>query len=209
VTGRIGASALLHLISHIISEFAFDQLRTKEQLGYIVHTSTVKIGVTLGMRIIVQSSDKDASYLDERIESFLEGFRELLASMSADILSSNIKAVIELLLERPKNLQKETSRFWGEINSGSYLFDRNEKEADFLRSVTLQDASDFFCMFISPLSTVRTKFSSQFFGARQPYPLSTPAGVTLIRNHIAFKRSMPLLEVVDNSEVVALATRVE
>lgn len=35
---KIGDEAMLELLSHLISEPAFDQLRTKEQLGYIVHT---------------------------------------------------------------------------------------------------------------------------------------------------------------------------
>ena len=35
---KIGDEAMLELLAHLISEPAFDQLRTKEQLGYIVHT---------------------------------------------------------------------------------------------------------------------------------------------------------------------------
>ena len=38
---KIGDEAMLELLAHLISEPAFDQLRTKEQLGYIVHTGSL------------------------------------------------------------------------------------------------------------------------------------------------------------------------
>jgi insulysin len=37
----VRAEAMLELLSHMMSEPAFDQLRTKEQLGYIVFTGTI------------------------------------------------------------------------------------------------------------------------------------------------------------------------
>ena len=202
--GHIGKSALLHLLCHMLSEPAFDQLRTKEQLGYIVHTATVKFTDYIGMRVIVQSNSKGADYLDERIESFLEGYKETLNSISSEDLASNIKAVKESLTEKPKSLQKETNHFWSEINSGSYLFNRNIKEAKFLETVKLEDLVDFFDTFISPVSTTRVKFSSQFYGSDQEYPKVMPDGVQLIENPTSFKRSMPLLPCISNADLLKL-----
>lgn len=55
-----------------MSEPAFDQLRTKEQLGYIVFTGLKRLNQQyLALHMIVQSSHKDADYLDGRVESFL------------------------------------------------------------------------------------------------------------------------------------------
>jgi len=66
--GRICDEALLELLAHLISEPAFDQLRTKEQLGYIVFTTVMKSGHFMGLRMIVQSSHKDPVYLNQRVE---------------------------------------------------------------------------------------------------------------------------------------------
>ena len=56
-----------------MSEPAFDQLRTKEQLGYIVFTGLKRLNQQyLALHMIVQSSHKDADYLDGRVESFLQ-----------------------------------------------------------------------------------------------------------------------------------------
>jgi secreted Zn-dependent insulinase-like peptidase len=35
---------VLSLLAHLLTEPLFDQLRTKEQLGYIVHTSPTTVG---------------------------------------------------------------------------------------------------------------------------------------------------------------------
>lgn len=41
----LAINATLELLEHIISEPFFDQLRTKEQLGYLVHASSTQVGL--------------------------------------------------------------------------------------------------------------------------------------------------------------------
>ena len=48
----IREESILELLSHLLYEPSFDQLRTKEQLGYIVNTSSTTIAQHLYLRII-------------------------------------------------------------------------------------------------------------------------------------------------------------
>lgn len=90
-----------------MSEPAFDQLRTKEQLGYIVFTGIKRLNQQyLALHLIVQSSHKDADYLDGRVEDFLLQYRAQLTSMPAEDFAANIAAVIEKLVEKPKNIDR-------------------------------------------------------------------------------------------------------
>jgi insulysin len=90
-----------------MSEPAFDQLRTKEQLGYIVFTSIKRLNQQhLALHIMVQSSHKDADYLDGRIESFLCQYRAMLLAMPQKEFQENVAAVIEKLVEKPKNIDE-------------------------------------------------------------------------------------------------------
>jgi insulysin len=90
-----------------IKEAAFDQLRTKEQLGYIVFSSVKRIAQNiLALSIIVQSSHKDPMFLDSRIEDFLLNYRETLVSMTNEKLQIFVQALVEKLLEKPKNLDQ-------------------------------------------------------------------------------------------------------
>jgi insulysin len=93
-----------------MSEPAFDQLRTKEQLGYIVFTGLKRLNQQyLSLHIIVQSSHKDTAYLDERVESFLALYRELLSALTEEAFGEYVTAVIEKLVEKPKNIDEVSS----------------------------------------------------------------------------------------------------
>lgn len=101
----IAKSAMLSLVAHLLSEPAFDQLRTKEQLGYIVHASASRVSHANCLRFIVQSNHKDPVYLDGRVESFiLQYVNEALPSLTAEAFAENVAAVIANLVEKPKNL---------------------------------------------------------------------------------------------------------
>lgn len=56
--------------------------------------------------MIVQSSHKDPVFLDGRIEEFLATYRQTIAEMSEEKLKTFVDAVIEKLLEKPKNLDQ-------------------------------------------------------------------------------------------------------
>lgn len=43
-------------------------------------------------------------------------------------LQSNVGALIDMKLEKYKNLREESSFFWGEISEGTLKFDRKEAE---------------------------------------------------------------------------------
>lgn len=159
----------LALLSQLAHQPAFDTLRTKEQLGYIVFSGS-RAGVsTMGFRIIVQSA-KSASHLESRIEAFLDTFREYLEQMSEDDFAQHRRSLIAKKQEKPKNLHEESSRFWRTIGDGFYDFDRRQVDVSTLENVTKQDIIDLYMQHIHPSSATRRKFSihldSQVEGAK-------------------------------------------
>lgn len=117
---------MLSLLVHLIHEPAFDQLRTQEQLGYVVSTSTSVAASAMALGIKIQST-RAPWFLEERVEAFLEQFRDTLAGMSQEDFEAKKDGLIVKLLERPKNLYEETNWFWRQIREGYY---------DFLRSMS-------------------------------------------------------------------------
>lgn len=67
-------NALLELFCHFVDEPCFDQLRTKEQLGYIVSSGGRRSRGVQGYRIIVQSA-RDLDHVNQRIELFIDSIR--------------------------------------------------------------------------------------------------------------------------------------
>jgi insulysin len=60
--------------------------------------------------------------------------------MTEQEYQTRVQALIDKILEKPKNLSQETSRYWGQINSGYYDFEQGKKEK---RSFFFNDLSLF------------------------------------------------------------------
>lgn len=91
------------LFCQLINEPCFDTLRTKEQLGYLVHSSgRGSIGMT-GFRISIQS-EREASYLEDRIDNFLKAFEKYLEDLAPDQFHRERASLTNRLKEDYKNL---------------------------------------------------------------------------------------------------------
>jgi insulysin len=113
------------LMDQMTHERAFDQLRTKEQLGYIVW-SGYRVGeTTMAYRIIIQS-EKTPEYLESRIDAFLESYEETIREMSDSVFEGHKRSLIIKRLEKLKNLTQESSRLWSHIDNEYFDFELGE-----------------------------------------------------------------------------------
>lgn len=115
--------AKLMLLAQMADEPAFDQLRTKEQLGYVVFSGTCIHNTWAGYRILIQS-EKDPSYLEKRIDAFLTNFGKSIEEMSETEFEGHRRSLINKRLEKLKNLTQETNRFWGHVMSECFDFEQ-------------------------------------------------------------------------------------
>ncbi|KAL5743842.1 hypothetical protein ACOSQ2_026958 [Xanthoceras sorbifolium] len=138
----------LQLFALIAKQPAFHQLRSVEQLGYITVLMQRNDSGIHGVQVIIQSSVKGPRDIDTRVESFLKMFETQLYEMSDDQFKSNVSALIDMKLEKHKNLREESGFYWREISDGTLKFDRKEVEVAALRQLTQQDLIDFFNEYI-------------------------------------------------------------
>lgn len=110
------------LLDQIAHEPGFDQLRTKEQLGYIVFTSLRTFATTCGFRLLIQS-ERTPEYLDSRMEAFLVQLGEIIDNMSDADFEGHKRSLILKRLEKPKNLDQESTRHWTQISGEYYDFE--------------------------------------------------------------------------------------
>uniref|UniRef100_A0A8D3BRX4 Insulin-degrading enzyme n=1 Tax=Scophthalmus maximus TaxID=52904 RepID=A0A8D3BRX4_SCOMX len=117
---------LLELFCQIISEPCFNTLRTKEQLGYIVFSGPRRANGVQGLRFIIQS-EKAPHYLESRVEAFLCTMEKAVEEMNDEAFQKHIQALAIRRLDKPKKLSAECAKYWGEIISQQYNFDRGEE----------------------------------------------------------------------------------
>ena len=106
------------------------QLRTVEQLGYLVWCGARHDAGVVGLRVIIQSATHEPRHLDSRIEEFFTTVPEMLSTMGADEFATYRRALLDLKLQKDKTLRQETSRYWSEIPHGTLDFERSQKDAE-------------------------------------------------------------------------------
>ncbi|XP_063900735.1 insulin-degrading enzyme-like [Zophobas morio] len=138
------ASVLLELLSQFTQENFFHQLRTNEQLGYIVHaTSVLQPSGILGMRFVVQS-EKPPYYLQSRVDNFLRHTKEELESLTAEEFQKGVDTLTKMKMEKFKNLNQEASLYWLEIIGDHYEFDKAERDIEELKKISKCDLIKFY-----------------------------------------------------------------
>ncbi|KAA8642913.1 hypothetical protein EYZ11_009044 [Aspergillus tanneri] len=150
--------AKLLLFAQMTDEPAFDQLRSKEQLGYVVWSGARYSATTVGYRVIIQS-ERTAQYLESRIDSFLRNFGQVLEDMSDEEFEGHKRSIVNKRLEKLKNLSSETTRFWTHIGSEYFDFLQNECDAAGVKALAKSELIQFYQHYIDPDSSTRGKVS--------------------------------------------------
>lgn len=119
----VPSRARLSLVAQIMQEPCFDQLRTKEQLGYLVFSGIRKQIANMGLRFIIQS-EKDTIYLENRIEEFLDSLKTIIENLSDKEYEAHVNSLIADKLEKDKNMGQEGIRYWSEIQYSTYDFEQ-------------------------------------------------------------------------------------
>ncbi|XVF46119.1 hypothetical protein PTKIN_Ptkin03bG0001100 [Pterospermum kingtungense] len=113
--------ALIDLFDEIVEEPLFNQLRTKEQLGYVVECSPRVTYRVYGFCFCVQSSKYSPVYLQERTDNFINSLEELLGGLDDESFESYRSGLTAKLLEKDPSLSYETNRFWNQIIDNRYM----------------------------------------------------------------------------------------
>ena len=131
--------AIVDLIASMAYNSAYNQLRTKEQLGYIVSAFTRRVaGGSWGLTVVVQSSVATPLKLEERIQEWLKVFRKELEEMDPQLIAMEAQGIVAQYREGDTKLSQEVSAAWNEISATEGFnermttpaFDRLERLSD-------------------------------------------------------------------------------
>uniref|UniRef100_A0A673X2A1 Insulin-degrading enzyme n=1 Tax=Salmo trutta TaxID=8032 RepID=A0A673X2A1_SALTR len=198
---------LLELFCQIISEPCFNTLRTKEQLGYIVFSGPRRANGVQGLRFIIQS-EKAPHYLESRVEAFLKAMEMSVEEMNDEAFQKHIQALAIRRLDKPKKLAAECAKYWGEIISQQYNFDRDNIEVAYLKTLTKENIIQFYRDLLAVDAPKRHKVSVHVLSREMDscpvvgeFPAQNDVNLvpapslpqpTLVQDMTEFKRSLPL-----------------
>ncbi|XP_050230326.1 insulin-degrading enzyme-like 1, peroxisomal [Mercurialis annua] len=188
----------LQLFALIAKQPAFHQLRSVEQLGYITVLMPRTDSGIRGLQFIIQSTVKGPGQIDLRVEAFLKMFETKLYEMTNEDFKNNVTTLIDMKLEKHKNLREESGFYWREISDGTLKFDRINSEVAVLRQLTQQEFIDFFNENIKIGSSQKKILSVRVYGSPHLSEYSSdknealPPNSVLIDDIFSFKRTQSL-----------------
>ncbi|XP_024039654.1 nardilysin-like isoform X2 [Citrus clementina] len=156
--------ALIDLFDEILEEPFFNQLRTKEQLGYVVECSPRVTYRVLGFCFCIQSSKYNPIYLQERIDNFISGLDELLEGLDDESFENYRSGLMAKLLEKDPSLTYESNRFWNQITDKRYMFDQSQKEAEDLKSIKKNDVISWYKTYLQQWSPKCRRLAVRVWG---------------------------------------------
>ncbi len=179
-------SVTLDMIQQILEKPFYHQLRTIEQLGYLVWSGFRQSNKVEGFYFIIQSGVKDPVYLQGRIENFLAEYLKEIKGLTSKEFNQFRKALIAKRMEAPKNLGEETFRYWSEISTKSYDFGHLDKEISMLKKITKKDVINMYQEIFLDSESER-KIAIQAFGKKHRLKSVNGAKITDVKS---FKSKM-------------------
>lgn len=117
----------------------YQQLRTEQQLGYIVNAGYSPLLEAPGIALMVQSPDVDSETIAERMDAFLEESSQRLEQLDEEALAPYRQAVHDQLRQRDTSLTGVINRYWQATALEEVNFERREQLAKLALDVSLKD----------------------------------------------------------------------
>lgn len=200
-SGDFAKDVCLELLSEILNKPAFHELRTVQQLGYMIFLGLQDVERFSGLFVIIQSTVADPDVLLERIDNFLQDVRvSMLEEMTAEVLQDFVSALVASKAEPEQTLRSRTNRFAAEIKSGFMCFDRNQREIEALKVLKKDDVLEMFDEFLAKDGKGVRRIVSQVYGNQHPFASrkELPKNAMEVKDHVQFRRTHPLSAAIGN-----------
>ena len=105
--------AAAQVIAAVIGDPFYSELRTRQQLGYIVQGTAIEDERQTSTLFVIQSGDYPADVLQQRAEAFIQTLPRVLAELPDEAWATVVAGVRERLLERDKSIAARARRLFG------------------------------------------------------------------------------------------------
>ena len=129
----------LLVIDNLMQPQFYNELRTSQQLGYIVNSGMTLLEKTLGLIFMVQSGEYDAEILEKRIDVFLLKFFESLKELPEAEFTKIKKSVLHSKLQKSTSVSGEAERLFTIAFERNAEFDLNSESIKAIEKLKMED----------------------------------------------------------------------
>jgi insulysin len=123
------------IISQALKQPFFTEMRTNQQLGYIVWSSNLNRDENHYLYFAIQSGEYSADELNHHADKFIKTCPALLNSISDDMFEQLRESSIENLEQKPKSISERSTKLTNLIFEHNAEFDRDEKTISAIKNV--------------------------------------------------------------------------
>lgn len=131
--------AQLVVLNAFLDKAFFAQLRTQDQLGYVVQSMPYVVDDVPGYIMLVQSSNSDLVKIKSRLDKFRNDYVAELKDMDPANIETTKQALIANVMQKPTDFYKEASLYINEFINAKYAFDWRDRHLTALKMVTKDD----------------------------------------------------------------------
>lgn len=166
------ARAAAQLISAVIGDPFMSELRTRQQLGYIVQAQAFEDERQTVAMFLIQSGDYPADLQEQRADAFIATLPALLRSLPADEWAAVVDGVRSRLQERDKSIAERAQRLFGLAYGKRGDWARNQATLQALDGLGQAEVGAILERALAP----QTRQMRSLLGfARQHQPTTAPA----------------------------------
>ena len=162
------------VLGNFVAEPFYGELRTHQQLGYIVSASTGQDEHTSVAYFIIQSGEHPADEVEARAEAFIAQLPDMLGKLSGAEWQTLVGAASDKLKEKDKTIAERAGRLFVLAYDRSADWSENEATLAALGHLTKERTREILAAALTP-ATARSRTYLGF--ARQHEP-ATPPKVT-------------------------------
>ncbi|MDN3610627.1 insulinase family protein [Vibrio ostreicida] len=153
--------ALYSLANHLMSATFFNEIRTKQQLGYMVGTGNMPLNRHPGLVLYVQSPNAAPVELIQSIDEFLNAFYMILLELNDYQWHSTKRGLWNQIATPDTTLRGRAQRLWVSIGNKDSQFNQKEKVLEALKKLTRADMIRFIVTQLKPRTANRLIMHTQ------------------------------------------------
>lgn len=142
-TTRARDLACFTLANHIMSSTFFHELRTRQQLGYVVGAGNLPLNRHPGLIFYIQSPVAGPQILLDAVEEFIDLFPLAMLELTARQWQDSKAGLQAQLSERDANLRSRGQRLWVSIGNKDLGFDQRERVCEEVGNLSRADLVRF------------------------------------------------------------------
>ncbi len=146
--------AELLILNTLMERPAFDELRTKHQLGYLV-ACKLNLDEISYIKLSVQSTE-NFNKVEELMNVFInKSMLDILNNMNEDTFKQIKKSIYTNLIDKDTNLLEMSSHYINEIITQDYIFDRRKQIANKINEISLNDIKELYHSIIDKKTVIK------------------------------------------------------